>query len=59
MDRRKLVPRYGTVTTFAPNSEIWAGEKGGTLEDLGSMLGSMDNCTIIGTSPRDQLGWRL
>jgi hypothetical protein len=29
---------YGTVATFAPNSQIWAGEKGDTAEDLVSVL---------------------
>ena len=30
----------GIVATFAPNSEIWTGEKGNAIEDLGSMVGS-------------------
>jgi hypothetical protein len=30
----------GIVAFFAPNSEIWTGEKGNAIEDLGSMVGS-------------------
>jgi hypothetical protein len=32
---------FCTTATFAPNSEIWAGDKGGIAEDLVSMVDSM------------------